>query len=212
MAKRKGWDTSRIALTDSAISLFDRENLEFLDALRYSVPAAPATTAPGYGPSDAATAVSGLGSAAAPGTETLDADRLFDEFKIADNDEARDMGELNVQIIHRGRIRISRSQWRQVIATCSDGCTEDGVRKDFHLNILQHPCGVRLIYISYRYKQSGEKQKEARRGILVDTNTDIQQLMMHLAYWFTAQPHAERNYPVWKKLVDEAMTKIKAAA
>jgi hypothetical protein len=34
---------------------------------------------------------------------------------------------------------------------------------------------------------------------------------MQLAYWFTAQPHAEKNYPVWKMLVDEAMTRLRSS-
>lgn len=181
------------------MSLFDRENLEFLDALRYKIPRVPAATRTNLPGNDLT----------APSVGTSDADHVFDLYKIEDNDESWGMGELNVKIIHRGRIRISRTEWQQVIDTCSDGFFEDGIRKDFHLNILLHPSSVRLIYISYRYKQSGDKQRESRRGILLDEGTNIRELMIHLAYWFTAQPHAEKNYPVWKKLVDEAMTKLR---
>lgn len=199
MAKKDSVERAKTSASDNAISLFDRENLEFLDALRYEIARVPATTPDAPAGSDLTSNSS----------ETSDADHVFDRYKIADNDESWGMGELNVKIIHRGRIRISRTQWAQVIGTCSDGFIEDGIRKDFHLNILVHPSSVRLIYISYRYKQSGDKQREFRRGILLDGAANIRELMMHLAYWFTAQPHAEKNYPVWKKLVDEAMTKLR---
>jgi len=198
MAKKSSIDTTRISLSENAMSLFDRENLESLDALRYQMSRVSATkpaSLPGTNPESIS-------------TETSDADHVFDQCKIDDNDESWAMGELNIKIIHRGRIKISRTQWQQIIATCSDGFIEDGIRKDFYLNILQHPSNVRLIYISYRYKQSGGKQNECRRGILLDEKANIQELMIHLAYWFTAQPHAEKNYAVWKKLVDEAMTKL----
>jgi len=180
------------------MSLFDRENLESLDALRYEMSRISATK-PTSLPETNKESTS---------TETSDADHIFEQCKIDENDESWGMGELNVKIIHRGRVKISRTQWQQIIDTCSDGFIEHGVRKDFYLNILQHPSRVRLIYISYRYKQAGGKQSECRRGILLDEETNIQELMTHLAYWFTAQPHAEKNYSVWKKLVDEAMTKL----
>jgi hypothetical protein len=141
--------------------------------------------------------------------EPSDADRVFDQYKIDDNDEGWGLGELNVQIVHRGRIRVNRTQWQQIIDTCSDGFVEDGIRKDFYFNIFQHPSGVRLTYVTYRYKQSEDTQKELRRGILTDEETNISEAMMHLAFWFTAQPHAEKHYPVWKKLVDEAIKKLR---
>jgi hypothetical protein len=194
MAKRRSEGKSQISLTDNVISLFDPENLELLDALRYRRP----STSP-------AKPVSELGLVA---TDQSTADQVFAECKIEDADEIWGAGELNVKIIHRGRIRIRRQEWQQIIDTCSDGFSEDGIRKDFHLNVLQHPRCVRLVYISYRYKQAGDKQKEYRRGVLVDADTNIQNAMIHLAYWFTAQPHAEHNYAVFKALVDEAMTKL----
>jgi hypothetical protein len=198
MAKRGSVASLKTATADGALSLFDRENLEFLDALRYEIARIPQVQIPAHSSGDVA-------SSEADGT---DADRLFERYKVDEGDESWGMGELNVKIIHRGRIRISRAQWQQVIATCSDGFVEDGIRKDFHLNILVHPSGVRLIYISYRYKQSGDKQREFRRGALLDGAADIRELMSQLIYWFTAQPHAEKNYRVWKKLTDEAMTKL----
>jgi hypothetical protein len=202
MAKKDSFDTTRSSIPDNAMSLFDRENLESLDALRYEMSRVSATT-------PVPLLENNLTSIR---TETSGADHAFEQFKIDDNDESWGMGELNVKIIHRGRIKISRTQWQQSIDTCSEGFVEDGIRKDFHLNILQHPSSVRLIYISYRYKQSGDKQREFRRGILLDGQTNIEELMMHLAYWFTAQPHAEKNYAVWKKLVDQAMTKLRSRA
>lgn len=197
MAKKRSGNTRETSLNESAISLFDRENLEFLDALRYrpaiipTMPAAPAeqTSLP-------------------TATEAGNADRIFAQYQIRDADETWSMGELNIKIIHRGRIRIRRSEWHQVIDTCSAGFSEDGIRKDFHLNILQHPSFVRLVYISYRYKRAGDKQQEHRRGILVDETTNIQNMMTRLAFWFTAQPHAESNYPIFERLVDGAMTKL----
>jgi hypothetical protein len=180
------------------MSLFDRENLESLDALRFELLRA----------STATTALSPESKPASVSTETCDADRIFNQYKIDDGDESWGMGELNVKIVDRGRLKISRTQWQQIIGTCSDGFVERGIRKDFHLNILQHPSTVRLIYISYRYRQSGDKQRECRRGVLLDGQTNIYESMMRLAYWFTAQPHAEKNLAVWKKLVDEAMTKL----
>jgi hypothetical protein len=201
MAKKSSVVKTRISQTDIAISLFDRDNLEFLDALRYK--SSRVSMTPQASPK--------LDSLMTVHSGPSNADRLFEQCKVDDNDERWGMGELNVQIIHRGRIRISRGEWHQVIGTCSDGFIENGIRKDFHLNILQHPSHVRLIYISYRYKQSGDKQKEHRRGILVDETSNIQELMIHLAYWFTAQPHAEKNYAVWKALVDKAMTKLASA-
>jgi|ERR1035441_4049425 hypothetical protein len=201
MAKKSSVDKAQTSFTNSALSLFDRENLEFLDALRYKSSRDSVTT-PGSSPKSDLSSID---------TDTSDADHVFDRCKVDDNDENWGMGELNVKIIHRGRIRISRNEWQQIIDTCSDGFIEDGIRKDFHLNILQHPGSVRLIYISYRYKQSGDKQKECRRGVFLDEQTNIREMMMHLAYWFTAQPHAEKNYAVWKKLVDEAMTKLRSA-
>jgi hypothetical protein len=197
MAKKAGARAKTVS-TDNAISLFDRENLEFLDALRANVARTSATRRAAPARSDPAS-----NSSDAPNAESV-----FRLYRISDNDEAWGMGELNIKIIHRGRIRINRDRWVQVIDTCSDGCTENGIRKDFHLNILSHSDGVRLIYISYRYKQSGDKQRDSRRGILVDELTDIRELMMHLAFWFTAQPHAEENYSVWKRLIDEAMAKL----
>lgn len=202
MSKKNSVETTTISATDNAISLFDHDNLEFLDALRYKALRVSATTLVSP-PENELRAVY---------TQTTDADRVFDLYKIDDNDEGWGMGELNVKIIHRGRIRICRTEWQQVIDTCGDGFVEDGIRKDFHLNILLHPSRVRLVYISYRYKQSGHKQRESRRGILLDEATNIRELMMHLAYWFTAQPYAEKNYPVWKKLVDEAVTKLRNSA
>ena len=183
------------------MSLFDRDNLEFLDALRdrlERISAATATTAapPKSDPTASA--------------DASDADHLFERYRVSDDDERWDMGELNVKIIHRGRIRIKRAQWQQVIETCSDGLVEDGIRKDFYLNIFLHPNDVRLIYVTYRYKQSGDKQREFRRGILVDDASNLREMMMHLAYWFTAQPHADKNYPVWNNLVDQAMAKLRA--
>jgi hypothetical protein len=198
MAKKDSVASTKTSPADSAMSLFDRENLEFLDALRYEIARVPHAAIPALSGSD-------LTSTEA---DASDADHVFALYKIDDNDESWGMGELNVKIIHRGRIRISRTQWQQVIATCSDGFIEDGIRKDFHLNILLHPSSVRLIYISYRYKQPGDKQRESRRGALLDGATNLRELMMHLAYWFTAQPHAEKNYPVWKKLVEEAMSRL----
>ena len=199
MAKKKrSADRSPSPATDGTPSLFDRDNLEHLDALRYEI--LRASAAPPASVSTKLTA-----------EQFSDAARLFGQNKIDDDDETWNMGELNVKIIHRGRIRISRTQWQQVITTCSAAIREEGIRKDVHLNILQHPSSVRLIYISYRYKQSGEKQKECRRGLLVDQQTNIEDLMERFAYWFTAQPHAEANYDVWSELVDEAMTKLRNA-
>jgi hypothetical protein len=197
MAKKGSTDTTRLS-TDNALSLFDRENLESLDALRYELLRASATT----------TASLPENNLSSLQTETSDADRIFDQYKIDDGDESWGMGELNVKVVDRGRIKISRTQWQQMVSTCGDGFTESGIRKDFHLNVLQHLSTVRLIYISYRYKQSGDKQREYRRGILVDEHSNVYELMMRLAYWFTAQPHADKNLAVWKKLVDEAMTKL----
>ena len=182
------------------MSLFDRDNLEFLDALRDRLERISAATATAAHPKSDPTA-----SADASG-----ADRLFERYRVSEDDERWDMGELNVKIIHRGRIRIKRAQWQQVIETCSDGLVEDGIRKDFYLNIFLHPNDVRLIYVTYRYKQSGDKQREFRRGILVDDASNLREMMMHLAYWFTAQPHADKNYPVWNNLVDQAMAKLRA--
>jgi hypothetical protein len=136
------------------------------------------------------------------------ADQIFAEYRIRDSDENWEMGELNVKIIHRGRIRIRRDEWHRVIETCSASFSEDGIRKDLHLNILQHARCVRLVYISYRYKRAGDKQQEHRRGVLLDAETNIQNMMTRLAYWFTAQPHAEKNYSVFETLVEEAMTKL----
>jgi hypothetical protein len=198
MVKKDSAARAKVSPTDGAMSLFDRENLEFLDALRYEIARASAATPP-VPPENDLTSTAGSSGA----------DHVFDLYRVDDNDESWGMGELNMKIIHRGRIRISRTQWQQVIDTCSDGFTEDGIRKDFHLNILLHPSSVRLIYISYRFKQSGDKQREFRRGILLDEATNIREMMMHLAYWFTAQPHAEKNYPLWKKLVDQAMKKLR---
>jgi hypothetical protein len=197
MAKRHVVNTSRASFDDNAISLFDRENLESLDALRYQTSSASVALA--------SRAENGSRLAATvPGS----ADQIFAQYQIRDTDETWGMGELNVQIIHRGRIRIRRTEWQQVIGTCSAGFSEDGIRKDFHLNILEHPRFVRLVYISYRYKQAGDKQREHRRGILLDEDTNIADMMRRLAYWFTAQPHAESNYSVFETLVDEAMTKL----
>jgi hypothetical protein len=185
---------------DQHLSLFDRENLEYLDALRYRPSNAPLT--PPTGPAQPGSPP----VAAQPGN----ADRIFATYRIRETDETWGMGELNVKIIHRGRIRIHRQEWPQVISTCSAGFTEDGIRKDFYLNVLQHPQFVRLVYISYRYKRPGDKQHEHRRGILVDDVTDIRTMMTHLAFWFTAQPHAETNYAIFEQLVDDAMTKLAA--
>jgi hypothetical protein len=33
--------------------------------------------------------------------------------------------------------------------------------------------------------------------------------MVNLAYWLTAQPHADRDYGIWERLIDEAMEKAK---
>jgi hypothetical protein len=184
---------------DDALSLFDRENLEFLDSLRYNGPHIPAAEP---------TALAAR-AAERVRVEASEADAVFGRYRIDDNDEQWGMGQLNVRIVPRGRMRISRNEWRQVIPVCSDGFSEDGVRKDFHLNILEHPGTVRLIYISYRYKQSGDKQRECRRGILVDKETNIQELMTRLAYWFIAQPHAEENFGVLKALFDEAMRRLR---
>jgi hypothetical protein len=185
-------------LNGHAISLFDRENLEFLDALRYRPAKVSAPTAP----------TSAQNGSLPTATEPDTADKIFAQYRIGDCDETWGMGELNIKIIHRGRIRISRNEWQQVIETCSAGFSEDGIRKDFHLNILQHPLFVRLVYVSYRYKLAGDKQQEHRRGILVDGDTNIENMMTRLAFWFTAQPHAENNYAVFEKLVDAAMTKL----
>ncbi len=201
MARKKPARKDEASVADGAMSLFDRDNLEFLDALRYRLERISATTASAACPK---------GEPAA-NADASDADRLFERHRVSDDDERWGMGELNVKIIHRGRIRINRAQWQQVIETCSDGLVEDGIRKDFYLNIFFHPSNVRLIYVTYRYKQSGEKQREFRRGILVDEGSNIREMMMHLAYWFTAQPHAEKNYPVWKNLVDQAMAKLRTA-
>lgn len=201
MARKDLTRKGKASLTDSAISLFDHDNLEFLDALRYRLERISVATGTAARPESGPT----------PSADAPDADRVFERYRIKDDDEGWGMGELNVKIIHRGRIRISRVHWQQVIETCSDGLVEDGIRKDFHLNILSHPSNVRLIYVSYRYKQSGDKQRDARRGILLDGASDIREMMMHLAYWFTAQPHAEQNYSVWKNLVDQAMAKLRAA-
>ena len=54
--------------------------------------------------------------------------------------------------------------------------------------------------MTYRYKQSSDKQREFRRGILVDKASNIREMMMHLAYWFTAQPHAEKKLPGLEEL------------
>jgi hypothetical protein len=199
MAKKRSEGKSQRSLTDNVISLFDPENLELLDALRYRRPNTSEST-PASDPG------SNLKFSAG---EQCTADHVFAQCKIEETDETWGPGELNVKIIHRGRVRISRKEWPQVIDTCSDGFSEDAIRKDFHLNILQHPSCVRLVYISYRYKQAGDKQKEFRRGIFLDADTNIQNMMSHLAYWFTAQAHAEYNYAVFMALVDEAMTKLK---
>jgi hypothetical protein len=198
LAKKRPFNTRQAPLNDNVISLFDRDNLEFLDALRYRPPSASAATplAPTQDRSRPTTAEPG------------NADHIFAEYRIRDSDETWGMGELNIKIIHRGRIRIRREEWPQVIATCSAGFSEDGIRKDFHLNILQHQRFVRLVYISYRYRLAGDKQQEHRRGILVDEETNLKNMMTRLAYWFTAQPHAEQNFPVFEALVDEAMTKL----
>lgn len=197
MAKTRLEGKSQVSPTDNVISLFDPENLELLDALRYRRPN-PFPWTPASEPRFIA-------------ADRCTADHVFAQCKIEDADATWGAGELNVKIIHRGRIRVARSEWQQIIDTCSAGFVEDGIRKDFHLNILQHPSSVRLVYISYRYKQAGDKQKEYRRGILLDEDTNNQNVMIHLAYWFTAQPHAENNYAVFEALVEEAMTKLKTS-
>jgi hypothetical protein len=126
MAKKRPVNASEGPSNEHTISLFDRENLEFLDALRYRPASAPAPA--GAPPPDD-------GSAPAI-TDPNDADRIFADYRVRENDETWGMGELNVRIIHRGRIRIHRSEWPQVIETCSAGLTEDGISKDFYLNIL----------------------------------------------------------------------------
>jgi hypothetical protein len=201
MARKDPVRKDKASVADGAMSLFDRDNLEFLDALRYGLERISAATATAARPKSDPTA----------SADASDADHLFERYRVSDDDERWDMGELNVKIIHRGRIRINRAQWQQVIQTCSDGLVEAGIRKDFYLNIFLHPSNVRLIYVTYRYKQSSDKQREFRRGILVDEASNIREMMMHLAYWFTAQPHAEKNYPVWNHLVEQAMAKLRAA-
>ena len=201
MARKDPVRKDKASMADGAMSLFDRDNLEFLDALRYGLERISAATATAARPKSDPTA----------SADASDADHLFERYWVSDDDERWDMGELNVKIIHRGRIRINRAQWQQVIQTCSDGLVEAGIRKDFYLNIFLHPSNVRLIYVTYRYKQSSDKQREFRRGILVDEASNIREMMMHLAYWFTAQPHAEKNYPVWNHLVEQAMAKLRAA-
>jgi hypothetical protein len=156
MAKKDSVGKTKSAPPDSVMSLFDSDNLEFLDALQYNIAHASATTPT----TPTAVLGSGLTSTSA---DTANADHIFELYRIADDDESWGMGELNVKIMHRGRIRISRTEWRQVVVTCSDGFVEDGIRKDFHLNILLHPSSVRLIYISYRYKQFGDKQRVSPR-------------------------------------------------
>ena len=200
MARKDPARKDKASVAGGAMSLFDRDNLEFLDALRYRLDRIPSAAATAAGPKSDPTASSG----------ESDADRLFEQCRVSDDDERWGMGELNVKIIHRGRIRIRRAQWQQVMETCSDGLVEDGIRKDFYLNMFLHPSNVHLIYVTYRYKQFGDKRREFRRGILVDEASNIREMMMHLAYWFTAQPHAEKNYPVWKNLVDQAMAKFRA--
>src|ERR1022692_3068515 len=99
MAKKRATQKIGPSLSDHEISLFDRDNLEFLDALRYNNSQLAATLP-----------ASPLEKSVLPNcSETSGADQLFDECKIDDNDERWSMGELNVRIIHRGRIRISRS-------------------------------------------------------------------------------------------------------
>ena len=95
MAKKDSARKDKASFADGAMSLFDRDNLEFLDALRYGlerISAATATAAPPKGDPTAS-------------ADASDADHLFKRSRIGDDDERWDMGELDVKIIHRGRIR-----------------------------------------------------------------------------------------------------------
>lgn len=95
---------------------------------------------------------------------------------------------------------------------CKHDTTERGIVKQFRLHVLRYAGDVRLVYGTYRFKLQIAKAwvRDYRCGKLIDARATIRESMVNLAYWLTAQPHAETNYSTWEALIDEAIAKLDA--
>jgi hypothetical protein len=142
-----------------------------------------------------------------------DADHIFDRFEIAKDGKDWQMGTVDIDIIHRGRIRIATHEWPPVIMYCKSDLTEEGIVKQFRLHVLRYSHDVTLVYGTYRFKQEIAKAwlQDHRCGKIVDAHANIRETTVNLAFWLTAQQHAEKSFPTWAALIAEAMTKLSAA-
>jgi hypothetical protein len=187
--------------SSTELSLFDPENLHHLELLRKTASLALVSTDVSQTPSEVQR------PARAPGTEL---DRIFDQFKIRGDDRDWQMGTVDIDVIHRGRMRIATGDWPPLISYCRCDATENGIVKQFRLHVLRHATDIRLIYGTYRFKLQIAKAwtSDYRCGKLLAAGADIRESMVNLAYWLTAQPHAQTNFTTWETLIDEALVKL----
>lgn len=185
-------------------SLFDPENLRALAMLQQqlsSPSASAAVMAQHQQPVERSASVSTV-------------DQIFAKFQIDEMPKDWHAGVLDVDIIHRGRIRLRASEWPPAIAYCKTNSIENGIVKQFRLHVLCHSPGISLVYGTYRFRPQISKEwlKDYRCGKLLDPTMNVRETMVNLAYRLTAHEHAEKNYPTWEQLIEEATTKLVAAA
>lgn len=189
------------ALGPNELSLFDPENVQELAVLRRRA-------SPPAGPPEAPLAA--LERPPQNDASGSDADRLFERFKIDERRKDWQLGALDIDVIHRGRIRIAANEWPPAIMYCKRDLIESNIVKQFRLHVLKNSPDVGLIYGTYRFKQKIAKAwlRDYHGGKFIDAKTNIRETMINLAYWLTAQQHAEKNYATWEGLIEEALTKL----
>jgi hypothetical protein len=110
------------------LSLFDADNLETLDHIRRKVASA---FTPDRVPAPRSGADSSTGAPAAV------VDRLFEQCAIDESQrKVWQAGNLDIEIIHRGWVRISKDEWPPLIDYCKRDRRDGNIRKQFRLHVL----------------------------------------------------------------------------